>query len=87
VCVLVVAKAGSALAASIAADAAMTESRRSIYTVYLRMGLCGRAKSSSISGGRTTRRTVTGPVTDGDGPPAGPGPGSLDRDERKGEST
>jgi hypothetical protein len=38
VLVCVVAKAGSALAASIAADAAMTESRRSMYTVYLRMG-------------------------------------------------
>ena len=38
-CVLeyVVAEAGSALRASIAADAAMTESRRSMGTVYLRV--------------------------------------------------
>src|SRR5260370_334025 len=37
----------------------MTESRRSIYTVYLRVGLCGRAKGSSICGGQTTSRTGT----------------------------
>src|SRR5215831_18773975 len=67
-CVLecVVAAAGSALRASIAAQAAMTESRRSMETVYLRVVFGGTAKSSSISEAETTRRTVTGrpsPVT------------------------
>jgi hypothetical protein len=54
-CVLddwVVAKAGSALPASIAADAAMTKSRRSMYTVYLRVVFAGQPKVAVSSGAR-----------------------------------
>src|ERR1700751_5266497 len=50
VLVLVVAKAGSALAASIAADAAMTESRRSMDTVYLRVVFAGEPKVAASPG-------------------------------------